>query len=220
MKRIALALLVLVASAGTSLASNNLFIGNAYFSQPPMSQLGPIVFNNIVINNGPGSYTVSGQLHVQVPAGAVTGTLIEWTVDRLLDPAYSLSGNYSTVMTLSGYAQPPGGGTYGPTSGYTRTSLTSFPIVSQSIIPLTLTNGAAIWPQQTVNSSVFFYTAASGAHYLRQSWVLDGTKLSGPGGLWIIDLPLESGILFVPEPGSAALLLVGAIGLVAARRRR
>jgi hypothetical protein len=217
MQRITFALFVLVASAGTSLASNNFFIGNAFFSQPPASQLGPIVFNNIVINNGPGSYTVSGQLHVQVPAGFVTGTLIEWTVDRLLDPAFSLSGNYTTVMTLSGFAQPPGGGTYGPTSGYTTTSLTSFPVVSQSIIPLTLTNGAAIWPQQTVNSSVFFYTAASGAHYLRQSWVLDGTKLSGPGGLWIIDLPLESGI--VPEPATA-WSLVTAIGIVAIRRRR
>jgi hypothetical protein len=217
MQRITFALFVLVASAGTSLASNNFFIGNAFFSQPPASQLGPIVFNNIVINNGPGSYTVSGQLHVQVPAGAVTGTLIEWTVDRLLDPAFSLSGNYTTVMTLSGFTQPPGGGTYGPTSGYTSTSLTSFPVVSQSIIPLTLTNGAAIWPQQTVNSSVFFYTAASGAHYLRQSWVLDGTKISGPGGLWIIDLPLESGI--VPEPATAWSLAT-AIGIVAIRRRR
>ena len=217
MQRITLALFVLVASAGVSLASNNFFIGNAFFSQPPASQLGPIVFNNIVINNGPGSYTVSGQLHVQVPAGLVTGTLIEWTVDRLLDPAFSLSGNYTTVMTLSGFAQPPGGGTYGPTSGYTSTSLTSFPVVSQSIIPLTLTNGAATWPQETVNSSVFFYTAASGAHYLRQTWVLDGTKNTGPAGLWIIDLPLTSGI--VPEP-TTAWSLATAIGIVAIRRRR
>lgn len=218
MKRIMLALFVLAASAGTSLASNTFFTGNAFFSQPPTSQLGPIVFNNIVINNGPGSYTVSGQLHVQVPAGAVTGTLIEWTVDRPLDPNFLPNGNYSTVMTLSGYAQPPGGGTFGPTSGYTRTSITSYPVVSQAVIPFTLTNGAAIWPQQTVNSGIFYYVAG-GTNYLRQTWLLDGTKLSGPAGLWIIDLPLESGIVF-PEPGSAALLLVGAIGLAVGRRRR
>ncbi|MGD9633126.1 MAG: hypothetical protein AB7G28_03805 [Pirellulales bacterium] len=216
MKRITLAIVVLALCAGSSRAA--FFSGNAFFSQPPTSQLGPIVFNNIVINNGPGSYTVSGQLHVQVPAGAVTGTLIEWTVDRPLDPNFLPNGNYSTVMTLSGYAQPPGGGTYGPTSGYTRTSITSYPVVSQAVIPLTLTNGAAIWPQQTVNSGVFFY-AAGGTNYLRQTWVLDGTKLSGPGGLWIIDLPLESGVWLVPEPGTAALAAC-AVGLLAVRRRR
>ena len=91
-----------------------------------------------------------------------------------------------------------------------------FIMAKAAVIPLTLTNGAAIWPQQTVNSGTFFYVAG-GTNYLRQTWVLDGTKLSGPGGNWIIDLPLESGI--VPEPATAALL-AGAIALIAFRSRR
>ena len=216
MNRITATILALATCAATSHAAY--FSGNAFFSQAPTSQMGPVVFNNLVINNGPFSITVSGQVKVQVPPGAVSGTLIEWSVDRLLDPAYGTS-NMNTTMTLAGFSQPPSNGTYGNTSGATYTYLDQYPVVSKSNINLNLTNGAAVWPQNTVYSSVFSYTSASGLHYLRQRFELDGVQLSGIGGEWLIDLPLISEVIIIPEPASA-LLVLGGIGLFALRLRR
>jgi hypothetical protein len=216
MQRITVAIIYLAICAGSSDAA--FFSGNAFFSQSPVSQLGPVVFNNLFINNGPFSITVSGQVKVQVPPGFVSGTLIEWAVDRLLDPSYGTS-SMNTTMTLAGFSQPPTNGTYGNTSGATYTILDQYPVVSKANINLTLTNGAATWFQNTVQSSVFTYTSANGLHYLRQRWELDGIQLSGIGGQWLIDLPLDSGVLIVPEPGSAMALMI-AVGLVALHRRR
>ncbi len=217
MKRIAATILAMATCAATTHAAY--FSGNAFFSQAPISQMGPVVFNNLFINNGPFSITVSGQVKVQVPPGAVSGTLIEWIVDRPLDPNYGTSGMITT-MTLSGFSQPPANGTYGNTSGATFTFLDQYPVVSKSNIPLTLTNGAAVWPQNTVQSSTFTYTSANGLHYLRQRWELDGVQFANSlGGLWIIDLPLTSEVIPVPEPAST-LVVLGGIGLLALRRRR
>jgi hypothetical protein len=194
------------------------FAGNAYFSQGPSSQMGPIVFNNLVINNGPFSITVSGQIKVQVPPGPVSGTLVEWWVDRPLDPTYGTS-SMVTTMTLNGFSTPPSNGTYGNSSGATYTYLDQYPVVSKSNFPLMLTNGAAVWPTNTVNSSTFNYTSANGIHYLRQVWQLDGVQLSGIGGQWLIDLPLTSEVVEIPEPAGILLLLCG-LTFVTSRRWR
>jgi hypothetical protein len=106
---------------------------------------------NLFINNGPCSITVSGVVGVQVPPGAVSGTLIEWSVDRPLDPNYGTS-NMITTTTLNGFSQPPANGTYGNTLGATFSYLDQYPVVSESNIPLTLTNGAAAWSQITVQN--------------------------------------------------------------------
>ena len=178
--------------------------------------MGPIVYNTLGINNGPFSITVSGQIKVQVPPGAVSGTLVEWWVDRQLDPTYGTS-NMVTSMTLYGFSTPPSNGTYGNTSGATYTYLDQYPVVSKSNIPLMLTNGAANWSPGTVNSSTFSYTSINGIHYLRQVWQLDGVQFSGPGGLWLIDFPLTSEVVEIPEPAGLMLLLCGLT--LAAKRR-
>jgi len=51
MKKIAATIFALATCAATSHAAY--FSGNAFFSQAPTSQMGPIVFNNLFINNGP-----------------------------------------------------------------------------------------------------------------------------------------------------------------------
>ena len=216
-RSVAAAVLVVALTAAAGHAA--LFSANAFFSQAPSSQLGPIVSNSIVINNGPGSITVSGVVKVQVPPGAVSGTLIEWNVDRLLSNSYP-SGNLITVTTLAGFSQPPGFGTYGNTSGFTAGFFDQYPAASKSNIPLTLTNGAATWNQITVQSTPFFYTAANGLHYLRQRFELDGVQLNGIGGLWTIDLPITTEVKVVPEPGAAGLALAGLGATVAICRRR
>jgi hypothetical protein len=217
MKRILATILALATFATVSHAAPY-FSGNASFSQAPTSQMGPVVFNNLFINNAFFSFTVSGQVKIQVPPGAVSGTLIEWTVDRPLDPNYG-SANVITTTTLNGFSQPPANGTYGNTSGATYSSLDQYPVVSKSNIPLTLTNGAATWNQITVQSGTFAYTSANGLHYLRQRFELDGVQLNGIGGIWLLDLPLTSEVTEIPEPGATTSLL-SVIGLFALRRRR
>jgi hypothetical protein len=212
---------VLLVLAAASAGHAAYFSGNAFFSQVPTSQMGPVVFNSLFINNGPWSITVSGIVKVQVPPGAVSGTLIEWSVDRPLDPNYG-TGSMITATTLNGFSQPPANGTYGNTTGATFSYLDQYPVVSKSNIPLPLTNGAATWVQITVQSSLFTYTSASGQHYLRQRFELDGVQLSGIGGQWLLDLPLTTDIIAVPEPASLAAFAGGflLVPLAAASRRR
>ncbi len=214
-KRLAAVVLVFVFTASSNAAY---FSGNAYFSQAPTSQMGPVVFNNLVINNGAFSFTVSGVLQVQVPPGAVSGTLIEWTVDRPLDPTYG-SSNMITTTTLSGFSQPPAFGSYGNTLGSSYSYLDQYPGVSQSTIPLSLTNGAATWNQITVQSTTFPYTSANGLHYLRQRFELDGVQFSGIGGNWIIDLPLETKVEVIPEPATLGVFAFGVMGMLCRRRK-
>ncbi len=212
---VAVILLVLSFSA---VADGAYFLGNAFFSQPPATQMGTIASSTLGINNGPWSITVSGVVTVQVPPGTVTGTLIEYTVDRQLDPTYG-TASMITATTLSGFSQPPNFGTYGNTLGFNHTSLTNYPIVSQSMIPMSLTAGATVWNQITVQSSIFTYTSQNGLHYLRQRFELDGVQFNGIGGIWTIDLPVTSEIILVPEPTAAALAFGLALGVRFGARR-
>jgi hypothetical protein len=91
-------------------------------------------------------------------------------------------------------------------------------VVSKSNIPLTLTNGDETWHPGTVNSSTFSYTSINGIHYLRQVWQLDAVQFSGPGGIWLIDFPLTSEVVEIPEPTALLLTLCG-LTLAANRRR-
>jgi len=217
MKRTIAALLALATFAAVGHAAPY-FSGTAAFTQAPTSQMGPVVFNNLFINTGFSSFTVSGQVKVQVPPGAVSGTLIEWIVDIPLNPTYGMSGMI-TATTLNGFSQPPAFGTYGPTSGASYSFLDQYPVVSKSNIPLTLTNGAATWNQITIQSASFNYTSINGMHFLRQRFELDGVQLNGIGGQWLLDLPLTSEVIAIPEPAAVTSVLC-AIGLCALRRRR
>jgi hypothetical protein len=178
--------------------------------------MGTISSSNLVINNGPYGFTVSGQIQVLLPAGAVSGTLIAWDVDRPLDPSFG-TGPMITTTVLTGFSSPPSG-SIGTTTGFTSSFFNQYPVVSCSTIPITLVNGVATWSNVLVQSGIFTYTSSAGNNYLRQHFELDGVKLSGGSGTWLIDLPIETTATPVPEP--ASLLTVAGLAFLAARRRK
>ena len=204
------AILMLVAGLCGPAQAASLYAGNAFFSIAPYSQMGSVV-DQLAINQLPTGYMVAGQFQVSVPSGAVSGTLLHYQVKRLLNPTFGSQWMY-LQQYIVGFSQPTGGGTFGPTSGYVKTYLdvSGWPANT----PLNLVNGAATWNVNQVGNT-FNYVSGTDV-YLVQDFELDGSKLSGPAGTWIIDLPLSSEMI-VPEPGSVAVM---GLGLVALCRRR
>lgn len=199
----------LVACSGASAA---LFSGPATFSTLPHSQMGPVI-DMLVLTDTATGFVVTGQLHVNVVPGFTTGLLAAWEIDRPLDPTFGASVPLTSSTVIDGFVLPPSGGTYGNTSGVVESYFSNFAGTSLSSIPLTLTSGATTWLNVT-QSTPFLYTSG-GVNYLRQSFWIDGTQLSGPGGNWIVDVPVTSSI--TPSPGTLTLLL--GCGAMAGRRR-
>jgi hypothetical protein len=207
----------------TSSAQAALFSGSAAFTTSPWSQMGPVT-NNLVLTNTPTGFVVSGQAIVNVGSPS-NGILVEWIVDRPLDPSYAGPFNLQTTTILDGFSAPPAG-TFGPTSGIAKSEFTSHP-TSLSSISVGLINGidTPFWtPPLTATSPVFLYTPAVGL-VLRQHFWVDGVVLSGPGGNWVIDVPLRSQANsaqdVVPEPSTWLLAGSGMLlwGLAARYRR-
>jgi hypothetical protein len=213
---IALLAIALLVGIGAD-AQAALFSGTAAFTNAPSSQMGAIASNTLVINNGPFGFTVSGVINVQIPAGSVSGTLLTWDVDRSLDLTYG-TGPMITSTILTGFSVPPSG-SFATTTGYTSSFFNQYPGVSNSTIPITLTNGAATWTNTFVQSSIFTYTSSPGNNYLRQHFELDGFHISGPGGLWILDVPVETYANPVPEPASIVGLLIGTAFMLRRKRK-
>lgn len=206
--------LVVLLVAGLSGSSHaSLFAPNStpFFSIPPYTQMGTGV-NLLQINQLQTGYDVAGQYVVSVPAGAVSGTLLHYQVKRLLNPTFGSQTMYLQQFIV-GFSQPPAGGTFGPTTGYCKTYLD----VSQqpANTALSLVNGAATW---NINATGGTFNYVSGTDvYLVQEFELDGAKLSGPAGTWIIDIPVQS--MMMPEPGSMAGLGLGLLALCRRSRR-
>ena len=191
---------LLVAGLSGPTRAASLYAGNAFFSIAPYTQMGTAV-DLLAINQLQTGYMIAGQFQVSVPAGAVSGTLLRYQVKRLLNPTFGSQSMY-LQQYIVGFSQPSGGGTFSLTTGDCKTYLD---ISGQPAnTPLSLVNGAATW---NVNATGNTFNYVSGTDvYLIQDFELDGSKLSGPAGTWIVDLPVQSEM--VPEPGS-----VGALGL-------
>jgi len=188
-----------------------LFSGSAGFSSGPTSQLGTVT-NNLVLTNTANGFVVSGQVIINIGTAPPTneGVLVDWTVDRALNPSYPSPLNLTTNTVLSGFSTPPVG-TFQNTAGSVVSEFTNVGAASQSQIPLTLVNGldSPSWASLTNSSSTFLYTPSSGS--LEQHFQLDGVYLGGPGGTWTIDVPLATFVTTtVPEPSGMILGLIGA----------
>lgn len=217
MKLRILAALAWLLTAATTQAA--LFSGPSSFSTLPSTQLGPLT-NNLILTDTANGFFVTGQVIIAVPATStpIAGTLASWVVDRPLDATYG-TGNLITTTVLDGFSAPPVG-LLGTTSGFVESHFTNFPITSQSFIPVSLPNGIATWNNIIVNSSTFAYTSG-GVNFLRQRFDVDGVYLSGPGGNWVVDVPVTTTATVVPEPSSMVLAGLGLAALAAwARRRR
>lgn len=214
--RVLTALAWLLTAATTQAA---LFSGPSAFSTLPFTQLGPLT-NNLTLTDTANGFVVTGQVIIAVPPTntPIGGTLASWIVDRPLDPNYG-NGNLITTTVLDGFSTPPVG-LVGNTSGIVESFFTNYPITSQSFIPITLPSGAATWTNISVNSSTFAYTSG-GVNFLRQRFDVDGVYLNGPGGNWVVDVPVTTTATVIPEPSSLVLAGFGLAALAAwARRRR
>jgi hypothetical protein len=214
-RKLVLALSVMVVA---STAQGALFSGVASFTSGPTTQVGTITGSTLSINNFGNGFDITGQVTISVAPGAHSGTLLQWVVDRPLDPLYLPAvSSMSTTTNLTGFSLPPAGSTFGPTSGQSYTAFNLYPGTSQSTIPLALVNGAATWNNLTNTSSTFTYTTG-GVQYVRQVFDLDGVVLTGPGGNWIVDFPVST-FVNVPEPMTMSLLATG-LAVTLRRRRR
>lgn len=192
-------------------AAPPLFTGPGFFSVAPNTQMGIITANWLAVNYTSFGFMVAGQFHVAVQSGATSGTLLNYQVKRPLNTSY---GSWFTNLEtwLVGFSQPPAGGTYSPTTGFVNSYLEISGQPAQ--IPLSLTNGAATWNINMAGPS-FNYVSGVDA-FLVSDFQLDASRLSGPGGTWIVDLPVLTE--FVPEP--SALALLGLAGLAVLMRRK
>jgi hypothetical protein len=197
------------------------FSGASFFSAPPTSQLGTVT-NNLTLTDNATGFVVTGQVMVNVPSTSspITGILATWTVDRPILNTYS-TASMTTTTVLSGFSLPPTG-TVGNTTGFVESIITDFlgTTTSLSLIPTSLVAGvdSPAWTSLSVTSAVFPYTATPG-QFLRQFFTLNGDYQSGPGGSWIIDVPVTTTVT-VPEPSSLALVGLAATCLIAYRVRR
>jgi hypothetical protein len=201
---------------GTSQAQLFLVTDNAAFTQLPTSQLGSVI-NNLVITDTTTGFTVTGQVLVNVPPGSHSGTLVSWTVERKMNQGHNAVNEFTNTQ-LDGFSQPPPG-IFGNTSGVVESEFTNVTGSAATINP-TLTAGAAVWTNLTASNGPHSFLVGS-SDYLRQTFFVDGTQINGPGGQWIIDVPVMSFVTTaVPEPASVGLLSFAVVLALLVRRRR
>jgi|GEM_PF-2794683 len=192
-------------------AQASIFSGPAFFSIAPYTQMGTAT-NLLNINSMILGFNTAGQFIVNVPAGSVSGTLLRYQVKRPLNLSFG-SQNLNILQFLVGFSQP-GAGTYGNSSGYCKTYLD---VGGQNVnSQLNLTNGVQNW-NWNVQSPFFNYTSGTDV-FLVQEFDLDGVKFGGPAAQWVIDLPVDSLMVPVPEPASLVAMALGATALL--RRKK
>jgi hypothetical protein len=125
---------------------------------------------------------------------------------------------------LDGFSLPPVG-TVGNTAGDVQSIFTDYlgTTTSLSSVPMSLVAGVDTppWILLSSTSAVFSHTATAG-QFLRQTFTLDGIYSAGPGGNWVVDVPVTSqfNVVTIPEPSSLTLLAIAGAGFVGQRRRR
>jgi hypothetical protein len=212
---------LLAAAAGCAHAQ---FSGPPAYQTLPWSQIGPGA-STLVVTTNAGGFTVTGQYSVTAPATAATGILAAWTLDRPIAAGVS-NPAFVTTTLLDGFVAPPIGA-FAPTSGIVTTYVTDTAVPgtvvpgSQSSIAISLVAGATTWPTLSASSGPFpLVTGTSTTYVLRQAFWLDGNQLGGPGGAWVVDVPVVSTLAPVPEPASLLLMAAGLLALLRRLHRK
>lgn len=204
-------------------AQAQFFSGPAYFSQAPQSQIaaGPGI-DQLVISSNLADFTVAGQYTVPIAASPASGVVARWAVERRLDPNLNLG--FQALTLLIGFSAPPPG-SFNPSGGWVDTSVentaTATVVPGSSFsIPFSLQNGAATWVTASV-SPTFSLVTGNQLHVMRQEFVLFGDYLGGPGGNWVVDVPITTTLSAVPEaPVWLMLASAGLLRLPGWMRRR
>lgn len=132
---------VMVAMLCTATCEGALFLGPPVFFSGPSSQLGTVSGNTLVLSSTANGFIVSGQVMITVSAAPpVSGILVEWIVDRPLDPTYAGPFSLNTTTVLDGFSSPPIG-MFQNTAGNVTSQFTNVGAASTSFIPMTLVNG-------------------------------------------------------------------------------
>ncbi len=213
--------LLLLTAATTLLGTAQAqFSGPAAFITGPSSAMGTGT-NALVLTSTATGFTATGTYTVNI-TGPAAGTLAGWNIDRPISSGVS-NPTFQTTTVLDGFSLPPGPAitTAGVVTTYVTDTAVPGTLVagSQSVIQISLVNGAATWLSLSNTSPTFgLFTGASTTYVLRQSFFLDG-NINGPTGNWVVDVPVDSFLVAVPEPASALLLGAGLVVLLARQRR-
>jgi hypothetical protein len=212
-------LLLLTVALAVSGGARAQFSGPPGFTAGPSSAMGAGA-NSLVLASTASGFTATGTYTVNI-TGPASDVLAAWNIDRPISSGVS-NPSFQTITDLDGFSLPPGlalnsGGIV--TTYVTDTAVPGTLVPnSQSLIQLSLVNGAATWSTLSNTSPTFaLVTGASTTYRLRQSFFLNGA-INGPTGNWVIDVPVGSSLVAVPEPASALILAAGLLVLLARPR--
>ncbi len=223
--------LSIVSACSTAQAQFSVTNVSPAFFAAPSSGVGTISGNTLVLTPNTNGFTVSGQVLVTVPSGSFSGVLAQWTVIRRLDPALSWT-NLTTTGNIIGFSTPPAGA-FANSSGSLTTDVRfnagpgGFVGGSQNVIGLSLVNGidSPSWGGTglTATSGTFVHTTVFFPNsVLQQTFTINANQTSGPGGVWVIDVPVTASLDDgnVPAPGTLVMLSAGMFVVGVRPRRR
>lgn len=221
--------LTLASSAGSAQAFT---CGPCTVTFQPTTQLGTLT-DNLTCQFTGTDIIVTGDVTVAVSSAPPirAGTLASWRVEC---PLATPVTNAITTTTLDGFVNPPPG-TFNPTNGIVESSVevASIPVAgSNSSIPVGIAGGtnppggtdSPLWTPALIATSGLFSTTT--AAILKQRFDLDGVYTSGPGGNWVVDVPVRTSlreVAPVPIVSAWGLFALGTLvlgsGVVFLRRR-
>lgn len=198
--------------SGVSLAHAFTFSGPSTYLVAPQTQAPGVVTNNLNLTDVPGGFSISGQYIVNVTAGTHSGTLLEYEVERPIDPTYP-TGFETLTSLFVGFVDAPAGAFGGSLIGNSYTF--NYP---NSNTPVNWTYpGTGVWAFNVSNSTTFGYTIGGG-QFLRQRFIVTYSYSNTIGGQYVVDLPATTLSQPVPEP--ATWIMLGLGGLFFSRRAR
>ncbi|MBC7783307.1 MAG: PEP-CTERM sorting domain-containing protein [Burkholderiales bacterium] len=169
----------------------------------------------ITITSPATGINLTGDFYITT-AGNTTGNMITWNVDR---PISGTSGPFNMTTIYTGFTSMTGPGTNVLTSGVMESHIyNGGAVVPGTSSSITFSQSGLLTNYSLSNTvAVTGYTFTPG-DTLRLQYFVD-LNYVGPGAVYDINFPAETVVTALPEPTSAMLVL-GGMAMLAARRRR